>query len=144
MKRILIIVIIFFMGSFSTQAQKATDEKLVQQVEQLRLAMLNADSMQLDALAHPMLSYGHSSGALDTKEQFIQKIVSGKSDFVTLEFGAVQYVITGKTALVRHALDATTNDSGKPGEVHLQVLLVWVKEKGTWHLLGRQAVKRPV
>lgn len=134
---------LIFLTSVSL-AQNNADVFLAQRVEQLRLAMLNADSMQLDAIAHPLLSYGHSSGALDNRDQFIQKIVSGKSDFVTLEFGAVQSIVTGKTALVRHALDATTNDNGKPGEVHLQVLLVWVKEKGKWRLLGRQAVKRPV
>ncbi|MEK7226911.1 MAG: nuclear transport factor 2 family protein, partial [Bacteroidota bacterium] len=35
----------------------------------------------------------------------------------------------------------TTNDGGKPGEVHLLVMLVWQKQGGKWILLARQAVK---
>ncbi|MEQ1678647.1 MAG: hypothetical protein ABL876_18265 [Chitinophagaceae bacterium] len=43
--------------------------------------------------------------------------------------------------MVRHILNAKTNDGGKPGEVHLRVLLVWQKTGGKWVLLARQAVK---
>ena len=52
--------------------------------------------------------------------------------------------VTGKTAVVRHELHAKTNDSGKPGEAHIGVMLVWQKEGSTWKLLGRQAFKLPV
>jgi hypothetical protein len=47
-------------------------------------------------------------------------------------------------AIVRHKLNATTNDSGKPGEVHLLVLLIFQKDHKEWKLLARQAVKIPV
>jgi len=50
--------------------------------------------------------------------------------------------VHGKTAIVRHRLDADTNDAGKgTAQVHLKVMTVWVIEKGGWKLLGRQAVK---
>jgi ketosteroid isomerase-like protein len=42
---------------------------------------------------------------------------------------------------VRHIFSAVTNDGGKPGEAHLSVLMVWMKQKGQWKLLARQAVK---
>ena len=49
--------------------------------------------------------------------------------------------IVGNTAWVRHTLTAITNDGGNPGQTKLSVLLVWVKQKGAWRLLARQAVK---
>lgn len=44
---------------------------------------------------------------------------------------------------MRHILTAKTNDSGKPGDVHLRILLIFQKEGGSWKLLARQAVKWP-
>jgi ketosteroid isomerase-like protein len=71
----------------------------------------------------------------------VEKIVSGKSDFVSIDLAEQTISISGKVALVRHILHAKTNDGGKPGEVHLRILLVWQKKGGQWKLLARQAVK---
>ena len=78
---------------------------------------------------------------VEGKAEFISKIVSGKSDFVSIGLNNQTIAVSGSTAIVRHRLDAKTNDNGKPGEVHLQVLLVWQKLHGHWKLLARQAVK---
>ena len=90
-----------------------------------------------------LLSYGHSGGKIEDKPTFVNNIVSGKSDFVTIELADQTIAVSGSTAIVRHALNATTNDNGKAGEVHLNVLLVWVKDGGQWKLLARQAVHVP-
>ncbi|HEX6190823.1 MAG TPA: nuclear transport factor 2 family protein [Chitinophagaceae bacterium] len=110
-------------------------------VEQLRKAMIDGDKEMLEKLAHDQLTYGHSSGQIDNKKEFVEKIASGKSDFVTIELSEENVIVEGNTAIVRHTLKATTNDGGKPGEVNLKVLLVWQKQKSGWKLLARQAVK---
>jgi Domain of unknown function (DUF4440) len=68
-------------------------------------------------------------------------LVSGASDFVTIDLSEQTIKVTGSTAIVRHVLSATTNDGGKAGTVKIAVLLVWIKEKKEWKLLARQAVK---
>lgn len=123
------------------QAQPKQAKKVAAAVEALRKAMVDSDSAKLYALTSPLLSYGHSGGHIDDQRQFVEKIVSGKSDFVSIQLTEQTISISKKTAIVRHKLDAVTNDSGKPGEVHLWVLLVWQLEAGKWRLLARQAVK---
>ncbi len=122
-------------------AQSKQEAAVAKAVEELRKAMVDADSVMLDKLAAPELSYGHSGGHVDDKAEFVQKIVSGKSDFVTLEFPEQTISITKNVAVVRHKFNAKTNDGGKLGEVHLAVLQVWQKQHGSWKLLARQAVK---
>ena len=119
------------------------DEKdITDAVEQLRTAMVNGDKAALERLTAEKLSYGHSSGVIDDKKSFIDKIVSGVSDFVTIDLTEQTISVSDDIALVRHVLNAKTNDAGKgPGEVHLRILLVWQKQKGGWRLLARQAVK---
>ncbi len=142
MKKIFSIVILVFLMSIITNAQSKHEKAVTSAVEQLRKAMIDADKAALENLVTDNLSYGHSGGHIDDKKEFVEKIVSGRSDFVTIGLSDQTISITGKTAIVRHKLNATTNDSGKPGEVHLLVMLVWQKQHGQWKLLARQAVKQ--
>jgi ketosteroid isomerase-like protein len=122
-------------------AQSKSDVAVAATVEQLKQAMISGDSVALHALASDKLSYGHSSGYVEGKQEFVQKIASGKSDFISMELKDQTISVSGEVAIVRHILHAITNDGGKPGEVHLRVMLVFQKEGKDWKLLGRQAVK---
>ncbi|HJT74168.1 MAG TPA: nuclear transport factor 2 family protein [Chitinophaga sp.] len=130
--------------SILSSAQTKDEKTIAAQVESLRKAMQDADKATLEKLADDKLSYGHSGGKIEDKAAFVSNIVDGSSDFITLVFTDQKITIAGNTALVRHTLTAETNDGGKPGNVHLHVLLVWAKEGDQWKLLGRQAVKIPV
>jgi ketosteroid isomerase-like protein len=118
------------------------DEKTVADaVEQLRNAMINGDKAVLEKLTDEKLSYGHSSGHIDDKKEFVEKLASGSSDFITIDLSEQTISISENVAIVRHTLNAKTNDGGKPGEAHLKVLLIWQKGKDGWKLLARQAIK---
>jgi len=134
-------MVVFLHVTVSVQAQNKIENKVAAAVEQLRKAMIDADKTALENLVSDQLSYGHSGGHIDYKKEFVEKLVTGKSDFVTMELTEQTISISGKTAIVRHKLSATTNDGGKPGEVHLLVMLVWQKKGSKWILLARQAVK---
>ena len=112
-------------------------------VEQLRSAMIDGDAKALKQLSSPLLSYGHSGGHIEDQSAFIEKIVSGKSDFVTMELTDQTISISGDVALVRHNLNADINDGGVANTIHLGILLVWQKQAGEWKLLARQAIKYP-
>ncbi|MFF5382387.1 nuclear transport factor 2 family protein [Pedobacter suwonensis] len=126
-------------------AQKTNAEKEVNKaVDQLINLMIHPDSLGLDKLLLNNLSYGHSSGKVQTKQEFMHSLLSGESDFLDdIVLGDPKTIIQGNTALVRHKLMAQTNDKGIRGSVNLYILLIWSKEKAGWKLLGRQAVKVP-
>ncbi len=110
-------------------------------VDLLKEAMVSGDRSALDAITSAQLSYGHSSGRIEDKGAFIEAIVSGKSDFVSIELSDQTIVVHGRSAIVRHQLKANTLDNGVPGQIKLHVLTVWIIEKGQWKLLARQSVK---
>ena len=128
-------------GSLYGHSQDKTEKQVADAVEQLRVAMIEGNKVTLEKLADDKLSYGHSGGHIDDKKEFVEKLASGKSDFLTITLTEQTITLSGKTAVVRHDLKASTNDGGKPGEVHLKVLLIWQKQNGGWRLLARQAVK---
>lgn len=126
------------------QAQTKSDGQVAAAVEQLRKLMVDPDKAALEKITDPALSYGHSSGKIQDQPAFIDALVTGASDFLTIELTEQTITVEGNTAIVRHTLNATTNDGGKPGTVKIAVLLVWIKKAGAWKLLARQAVKLPV
>ena len=138
-KTIVLSLLLFF--SLNLLAQTKNEKAVAKATEELRKAMVDADSVMLDKLVSDKLSYGHSGGHVEGKAEFISKLTSGKSDFVTIDLTDQTVSINKNVAIVRHKLSATTNDSGKPAEVHLLVLLIWQKQHGNWVLLARQAVK---
>lgn len=127
-------------NAIAADTETAAVEK---KVEQLRVAMIDADAKALKQLSSPLLSYGHSGGHIEDQSAFIEKIASGKSDFVTMELADQTISISGDVALVRHNLNADIKDGGVPNTIHLGVLLVWQKQAGDWKLLARQAFKYP-
>ena len=130
--------------SFCAKSQSNNDEQMIfDAVDRLRLAMVSGDELTLNKLTAAGLSYGHSSGKIEDKASFVSSIVSGKSDFVSIELKDQTVKILNKTALVRYKMHAFTNDGGKPGEVNLGILLIWQKEKNQWNLIARQAYKLP-
>lgn len=134
-------VVLFLAMTIIVNAQSKEESAVAAAVEKLRKAMIDGNKADLESVVSEKLSYGHSGGLVESKTEFVEKIVSGKSDFVTIELKDQVISISEKTAIVRHKLNATTNDGGKPGEVHLLILLVFQKENKQWKLLARQAVK---
>ena len=110
--------------------------------EKLRALMVEPDKAKLGALVANELSYGHSGGKIDTKESFIDDLMTGVSDFLTITISDQTVKVVGDTALIRHTLAGDTHDKGKdPGKVNLKILQVWKKQGGQWKLLARQAVR---
>jgi len=137
------ILLAFCIMSTVSFAQSKEEKAVASQVEILRKAMVDADKAALEKVADEKLSYGHSGGKIEDKPTFVSNIVSGKSDFVSIDLSDQKITISGNTAIVRHTLTADTNDNGVVGHVKLYVLLVWSKDGSQWKLLARQAVKVP-
>ncbi|QCR23277.1 nuclear transport factor 2 family protein [Pontibacter sp. SGAir0037] len=141
MKQNLSLLLLFLCITLAATAQSREEKEVASAVEKLRTAMVDANKQQLENMAAAELSYGHSSGTIKDKAAFVESIVSGKSDFVTLELSNQTIKVVGSTAIVRHQLDAQTNDGGIPGNVKIGVMLIWQKQNNSWKLLARQAYK---
>ena len=110
-------------------------------VESLRKLMIDPDSLQLSKLISDQLSYGHSSGKIESKSEFLTSLLNANSDFMEIILSDQKIIFAGNCAVVRHHLTAKTNDKGVPGNVKLHIMTVWVKEKKHWKLLARQAIR---
>ncbi|MES1224030.1 MAG: nuclear transport factor 2 family protein [Bacteroidota bacterium] len=141
MKQLLSLLLVATIAGNSLSAQTKDEKDVAAAVENLRKAMIDPTKDALEKLSSPQLSYGHSTGKIQDQAAFVDALVSGASDFVTIDLSEQTIKVAGNTAIVRHILNGTNNDGGKPGVVKIAVLLVWVKQGKEWKLLARQAVK---
>jgi hypothetical protein len=142
-KKTLLLFLVAFTAAYHAHAQTKSESEVAGSVEQLRKAMLDADSTALVMLVHDELSYAHSSGKIEDKAAFISALASGRSDFLSVNISDQNITVVDNTAIVRHALTGRVIDGGKQGDLKLHVLLVWVKNRSHWQLLARQGVRLP-
>jgi ketosteroid isomerase-like protein len=122
-------------------AEGAQDAAVGEAVEALRKALLTADKGQLEQLAADQLSYGHSSGKVQTKAEFVDGVVTRKAIVKSLSFPELTIAVAGDAAVVRHLYESESETDGKPASVKIGALQVWQKQGGKWRLLARQGFK---
>ncbi|RKR83024.1 uncharacterized protein DUF4440 [Mucilaginibacter gracilis] len=144
MKKTFFLLTIMIAMAMGSRAQTKSETEVAAAVEKMRLAMISGQKADLDAVASEDLTYGHSSGKLQTKTEFMDSFLTKASVFVAITLTDQTIKVTGNTAIVRHKLAATTADGGKPGTVNLGIILVFIKQHSQWKLLARQAYKLPV
>ena len=137
------LAVVLFQFSVSAQNKSKDEIAVATRVETLRQAMIDANGAKLKELTSSGLSYGHSNGVVQNQAVFVEKIVNGESDFVTIEFQNQTIEIVGDAAIVRHNLAAHTKDGGIDKDIKIGIMLVWQKQKNKWLLIARQAYKLP-
>jgi len=125
-------------------AQPATGDRAAVEtaVEALNKAMIERDQAKLEALTAPQLSYGHSAGRIENRQQFVENVMRGGSRFRFINLTEQTVALVENEAIVRHLFTAETeNRQGQVTPVKIGVLQVWQKQGGDWRLLVRQAYR---
>jgi ketosteroid isomerase-like protein len=142
MKKFLgLIIMVAFMAVQGVNAQSSDEKAVAAAVETLRKAILDGDKTTLEKISADKLTYGHSSGQIENKEEFVAALATGKADFKRIDISDQKILITGNTAIVRHVLKGEVVLSGNTTPLNLSVMLVWQKQGKDWKLLARQAIK---
>ncbi len=130
-------------GFTSADAASADEAAVTENVEVLRKAILEADKTRLDQVSAAQISYGHSSGRVETKEQFINGVMTRKQTVKSLAFPELKVSVVGDAAIARHIYLAESEMDGKQTTTKIGALQVWQKQNGSWKLLARQGFSLP-
>ena len=121
---------------------ESTEEAAVDKaVEALRKALMEKDKSRLEQLAADHLSYGHSSGKVQNKAEFVDGVMTSKATIKSLTFPELSIAVVGNAAIARHLYESEMETDGKPTNVRIGALQVWQKQDGNWKLLARQGYK---
>lgn len=135
---------LFFATAFIGFAQSKDEKALIERSYLLSHTIFGSkDSMALEDLFAKKLSYGHSGGKIETRAEAVTAISRNKSVYTDTAVSNVKVELyDDDVAVVRHLFKAKENKAdGTVTPLNFTMMLVWVKEKGKWRLLGRQATK---
>ncbi len=114
---------------------------LTQVIETFYNAIRDKNAAAFEPLLTQDVSYGHSSGRIENKAQFIANVMDPKTKWQSI-YGAEQAnTISGDTAISRHIMTGENERAGKPGSASTKTMMVWQKHSDAWKLLARQAYK---
>ena len=89
----------FIVLCLETMAQSKDEQALANAVSLLNKAIVDADSSALVNLTAARLSYGHSNGKVEDKATFIQTVLHGPLDMLSIDVSALQINVAGKGPL---------------------------------------------
>ena len=100
------------------------------------------DSLALEDLFAKKASYGHSGGKIQNRREAIDGAAHNKSTYTDTAVTNISITLDDDVAIVRHLFKAVEHTAdGKDVPLNFTMMLTWIKEKGKWRLMGRQAVK---
>jgi ketosteroid isomerase-like protein len=126
----------------SANAQKPENE-IASSIESLNKAMISPDKSTLEKLTAEDLSFGHSTGVVQNKSEFIKDVLSGPVKFFQIDNANQIITVTDNTATVRSICSIKGTRDGAALDLKIGILMIWIKKGDGWKLLARQGYKLP-
>jgi Domain of unknown function (DUF4440) len=119
-------------------------EKAVLAAEDRRYrAMQDGDLATLEQMCADELSYAHSSGARDTKDEYLAKVRSGYYVYQRIDHPVERVEVVGDAAIVVGRMTADLLVDGIPKTIDNLALAVWTRASGDWRLLAYAPTSLP-
>jgi ketosteroid isomerase-like protein len=106
-------------------------------------ALLGPDLPALERSFHDRLSYAHSSGVRDTKDEYLEKIRNGYYDYHRIEHAVERVDVLGDTAVVTGRMTADLDVQGTAKTIDNLALAVWTRTDDGWQLIAYASTPLP-
>lgn len=136
-----IFTLILFVVGCAAFAQTADEIKLTQTLKEFHQALVKKNTVSINQQTDKALSYGHSTGMVETKAELIKNLETGFINYQSFKEDSITIAINGTMANVRFVADIIATRKDVTVTNHLKVLEVWVKKGNRWVLFARQGVK---
>ena len=137
--------LLFTIGLFFTSLlaiSQVDSVSLKDAMKKLDKALIEKDYSTLQAVLHNDVSYGHSNGWVQNKQDIVNDLKSTKLVYDKIENSSVTIAaINENWATVRTNTRAEGSINQNAFNFNLHVLQVWLKTKTGWQLMARQSTK---
>jgi hypothetical protein len=133
-------LILFVVNSSVAQVDSVGLKDAMQQLDK---ALLQKDETVLKSVLHDDLSYGHSNGWIQSKNDILNDFTSGKLTYNKLENNSTAIInISKRYATVKTNTNAEGVVNGTAFKLTLYIMQFWIKTKKGWQLIARQSAKQ--
>jgi Domain of unknown function (DUF4440) len=140
MRKLLLGFLVLFIGN-NIFAQ-VDSVSLKEAMQKLDAALLQKKEADLKTVLHKDLSFGHSNGWIQNKNDVLGDFKSGKLVYNKIDNNNAAIVnISKKFATVKTNTNAEGVVNGTAFKMTLHVMQFWIKTKNGWQLIARQSAK---
>jgi ketosteroid isomerase-like protein len=104
-------------------------------------AVVAQDFAKLDQFLSADLIYAHSTGAVESKAEYLKRLHTGAQKYEGIEYEKTSVHVYGDTAVAHSHLTMRGMSNGAPFNDRLMMMHVWVKAAGRWQLVAHQTTK---
>lgn len=134
------VLVLFILSNSFAQVDSVGLKNAMQQLDN---ALLQKDEGVLKSVLHKEVSYGHSNGWIQSKDDILNDFKSGKLTYNKIENNSSAIVRTSKKyATVKTNTNAEGTVNGTTFKLILHVMQFWIKTKKGWQLIARQSAKQ--
>ena len=131
----LIIALVFCSRVFAQQS-----DELIKRSQAFHKALV-AKSADLSSFLDAKLSYGHSNGWLENRQELLEHIETGVMNYLEFSEDSIVADMQDNIGYLRFVTTLKASLRGTQATFRLRVLEVWRKEDNNWVLYARQAVR---
>src|SRR5258705_10304734 len=140
-KKMKILLSLSLLFTFVFAKAQTEEEKLTTTIKEFHQALVNKNTVSINQQTDKALSYGHSNGWVETKEDVIKDLQTGYIAYHSYKEDSLKITMNGSMANARFVADISATLNGNTINSHLRVLEVWIKKGKRWVLFARQAIK---
>jgi hypothetical protein len=129
-------LLVILLGTLPVLAQSPREERLKALDAERFSAQIKKDSLSLSRLLSDKLLYTHSNGIQESKAAYMGGILSGKSNYVSVETDGVQVRFFGPTAIITGRARMVLLIDGKQTPRTMMYTDVWHKVGKDWQLVS--------
>jgi ketosteroid isomerase-like protein len=119
----------------------AAEKEVLAAMNTWKQAAMKKDRALFDKTLHADLTYGHSNGLVETKQDSIDHIVNSKVIYQAVNFSDTKVRVHGDTAFVTGKVDFHQKTGDTVNVINLVVLTAWVKGPQGWQMIARQSTR---
>ncbi len=119
-------------------AAGANEDAIRQAEKQWAEAVVARDFTALEKILAPGLIYAHSTGVIETKEEYLGKLRSGRQRYDAIEHEKTTVKVYGDAAVAHSIVVMKGESAGEPFDSRLMMMHFWVKQDGAWRLAAHQ------
>jgi len=104
-------------------------------------AVVSRDFAALDKILAPGLIYAHSTGVIETKEDYLGKLRSGRQRYDVIDHEKTTVKVYGDAAVAHSIVVMKGESAGRPFNSRLMMMHLWIRDGGLWRLAAHQTTR---
>lgn len=126
------------------QTTEGDVENAIRQLESRRIqAMIHLNVAALDSIFADDLTYTHTNGRVDSKQQLLATLQSGELKYDAIDYQETKVRSYGETAIVTGSTSLKAKLKNQSASFNLRFTNVYVKQSGFWKMVAWQSTRLP-